>query len=541
MAQSHRWCCGDPFGVENLTTATTNLFRLARAGYTLARHDALLPPEQVERLPWIARAVLKLAQVGKGDDTRSPVNRLTAALASLGPSYIKLGQFLSTRPDVIGVKRAFELKSLQDRLPPFGMAQAKDIIRAELGAPVETLFAFFGEPVAAASVAQVHKSRTTDGRDVAVKILRPDVDKRFAADISSFGFAARMIERVSREGRRLRPVAAVGMLEESMKLELDLRMEASAIAEMAKNTADDPGFRLPKVDWERTSRRVLTTEWLDATPIADIDGLRRAGHDLNHLGDLLIQSFLRHAIRDGFFHADMHQGNLMVDAAGNIVALDLGITGRINAKEQLFLAEILFGFITRNYKRIAEVHFEAGYVPDTQDVETFAQALRAIGEPIMDLPADKISMARLLTQLFEVTEQFQMVTQPRLLLLQKTMVVVEGVARTLNSNLNMWTTAEPVVRQWIERKLGPVGKIEQVADGTLKLGRAALQLPEMLDEAQKATRMLSDMANGGGLRLDDVTAQKIATQQLRARKWQSLAIYAGALALIAIAVKVVWG
>jgi ubiquinone biosynthesis protein len=521
-----------------MAMAPVNFFRLARAGYTLARHDALLPPEQVAQLPRFARLGLKLAQIGKRDDPAvTQSTRLSTALSSLGPSYIKLGQFLSTRPDVIGAQRAFELKTLQDRLPPFSMGEAKAVIQAELGQPVSTLFTSFSEPVAAASVAQVHKATTPEGTTVAVKILRPDVERRFASDIDSFGFAARQMERFSAQGRRLRPVDAVAMLEDSMNLELDLRMEASALTEIAQNTKDDPGFRVPKVDWQRTAKRVLATEWIDGTPMADVEALAGKGYDLPALGNTIIQSFLRHAIRDGFFHADMHQGNLMVDREGTLVALDFGITGRINAKEQLFLAEILYGFITRNYRRIAEVHFEAGYVPDSENVETFAQALRSIGEPILDLPADKISMARLLTQLFEVTEQFNMVTQPRLLLLQKTMVVVEGVARTLNPHLNMWVAAEPVVRQWIERKLGPIGKIEEMTDGTVALGRMALKLPVVLDDAQKATRMLANMAEGGGLRLDAITTAEIVRQQKHSRRWQSLALYAAAAALVVIAVK----
>jgi ubiquinone biosynthesis protein len=514
----------------------TNVFRLAKAGYVLARHNALLPTEQSDKLPWIARAGLRLAQIGTRPEAATQSNRISVALSALGPSYIKLGQFLSTRPDVIGAKRAFELKALQDRLPPFANAEARAIIKSELGQPVENLFAEFGEAVAAASVAQVHKARTPEGNWVAVKILRPNVEKRFAADIDSFAFAARMMERLSQEGKRLRPVSAVKMLEESMKLELDLRMEASALAEMAANTKDDPGFRLPKIDWARTSKRVLTTEWIDGTAMADVDALRTKGYDLIALGNSIIQSFLRHAIRDGFFHADMHQGNLMVDEAGTLVALDLGIMGRLSEKDKVFLAEILYGFIVRDYMRVAQVHFDAGYVPAHQNVNNFAQALRAIGEPIMDLPADKISMARLLTQLFEVTEQFDMETQPQLLLLQKTMVVAEGVARTLNPNLNMWLTAEPVVRTWIERKLGPLGKVEHVAGA---LGRAALHLPDMLDDAQRATRMLADMANGGGLKLDPATAAEMARAQIGARRWQSLALYAGAAALVVIAAKMV--
>ena len=510
-----------------MSLAVTNMARLMRAGFVLARHGALLPPEQTAQLPALVRGVLRFCQIGT-DSTTNQSNKISAALSALGPSYIKLGQFLATRPDVIGAKRAFELKVLQDKLPAFPMLEAKSIVAAEFGKPVEALFSAFSEPIAAASVAQVHKAQTHDGRTVAVKILRPDVDRRFAADIESFGFAARLMERLSAEGRRLRPAAAVAMLETSMKLELDLRMEASALSEMAENTRDDPNFRLPKVEWALTSKRVLTTEWLDGIAMADVEALRASGLNMNAMADTIIQSFLRHAIRDGFFHADMHQGNLMVDAKENLVALDLGIMGRLAVKDRLFLAEILHGFITRDYLRVAQVHFDAGYVPGSQDVQNFAQALRAIGEPILDLPADQISMARLLTQLFEVTEQFDMQTQPQLLLLQKTMVVVEGVARTLNPNLNMWATAEPVVRNWIERYLGPLGKLQEAGTSVKSLARLALRLPPMLEQAQKASQLLSELAQ-----------EKKLPQNPWAR-WQTLALTAGAAALVVIAAKMVW-
>jgi ubiquinone biosynthesis protein len=519
-----------------MALAVTNLWRLAKAGFTLARHGALLPSEQLAQLPGLARALLRLCQLG-GDASGDQGNRISQALAALGPSYIKLGQFLSTRPDMIGAKRAFDLKILQDKLPPFPVVEARAAIASELGKPVEELFSEFSAPVAAASVAQVHKARTHDGRSVAVKILRPGVERRFAADIDSFGFAARQMERLSAEGRRLRPVAAVQMLEASMKLELDLRMEAAALSEMAANSKDDPGFRLPAVDWNTTSRRVLTTEWIDGTPMADVEALRSRGLDLVALGDRVIQTFLRHAIRDGFFHADMHQGNLMVDEAGNLVALDLGIMGRLGMKDRLFLAEILFGFITRDYVRVAQVHFDAGYVPPHQDVNTFAQALRAIGEPIMGLPADQISMARLLTQLFEVTEQFDMQTQPQLLLLQKTMVVVEGVARTLNPNLNMWKSAEPFVRSWIERTLGPIGKLEEASESAKALARLALRIPTLLEEGEKAMKTLAAQQAS-----QKATQQQQAEDELWPRSaWPGLqaiqfgGLIVGAAALVVIA------
>ncbi len=299
-----------------MANAVTNSLRLAHAGWVLARYDALLPPDQLVKAPWLARMGMKMAQVGMRTAPQGGQhNHLTAALSKLGPSYIKLGQFLATRPDMIGAKRAFELKALQDKLPPFPQKEAEAMVAAELGKPVATLFKSFGPPVAAASIAQVHKAVTLEGRVVAVKILRPGVEQRFANDIESYAFAARMAERLSREGRRLRPVAAVAMLEDSMVHEVDLRMEAAALSEMSENAKDDPGFRVPEVLWNLSSRRVLTTEWIDGTSMADVAALRERGLDLNALADTVIQSFLRHAIRDGFFHADMHQGNLFVDAA----------------------------------------------------------------------------------------------------------------------------------------------------------------------------------------------------------------------------------
>ena len=324
-------------------------------------------------------------------------------------------------------------------MEPFPDAEARAKVAAALGKPVEELFLSFSPPVAAASIAQVHKAEIAgaDGRTrpVAVKVLRPGIRRRFKRDLATFYEAARFVERYDPASRRLRPKAVVDTLARSVAIEMDLRLEAAALSEMAESTAADQGFRVPKVLWDLTARDVLTLEWIDGIKLSDLDGLRAAGHELPAIARRLMQAFLRHALRDGFFHADMHQGNLFVDAAGDIVAVDFGIMGRLGKSERRFLAEILFGFIRRDYRRIAEVHFEAGYVPDRHSIDDFAQALRAIGEPIHGQRAADISMARLLTLLFEVTELFDMQTRPELLLVQKTMVVVEGVARTLDPRL----------------------------------------------------------------------------------------------------------
>jgi ubiquinone biosynthesis protein len=501
---------------------------LSRAGFIILRHDGLLSDAQRTALPFLARAALRL--VGKKRDAQS----LAAALAKLGPSYIKLGQFLATRGDLIGNVAAGKLALLQDRLQPFSMAEARAEIRKGLGADVEELFTHFSEPIAAASIAQVHKAVTRDGRSVAVKILRPGVEQRFARDLDGFFLAARMAERFDAEARRLKPVAAVEMLAQSVRLEMDLRMEAAAMSEIADHTKDDPDFRVPKVDWKLTSEHVLTSEWVEGVKLSDMQALAASGLDLHRLGDNVIQSFLRHAIRDGFFHGDMHPGNLFADAQGRLVAVDYGIMGRLSVKERRFLAEILHGFITRDYARVSAVHFEAGYVPADQDPALFAQALRAIGEPIQDRTASDISMGRLLTQLFETTGKFNMQAQPQLLLLQKTMVVVEGVARQLNPQLNMWATAEPVVRDWVSQHFGVQGRLEDAAQGVASLGALMGSLPEMLGEAQRATHLLAGMAASGGLRLDAESTRAIAKARASHEYWSRAALWTGAIALLAL-------
>jgi ubiquinone biosynthesis protein len=379
----------------------------------------------------------------------------------------------------------------------------------------------------------VHKAEIDipDGRKpMAVKVLRPGVERRLRSELESFFFAARKAEASSLEAQRLRLVEVVATLARSVAIEMDFRLEAAALSEMAENTREDVDFRVPAVDWNRTAREVLTLEWIDGIPLNDHTRLAAAGHDLPPLGQKVIQSFLRHALRDGFFHADMHPGNLFVDPQGMIVAVDMGIAGRLGKKERRFLAEILYGFITRDYHRVAQVHFDAGYVPPHHSVENFAQAIRAIGEPIHNRTAEDISMAKLLQLLFEVTGLFDMRTRPELLLLQKTMVVVEGVGRALDPKLDMWKTADPVVREWIARNLGPVGRLEDAAEGAGEIGKFLAQVPGLLIRAGHLADQI-DAATRDGIVLSPDTIEAIAQAERRQDRPQLVALWVIAVLL----------
>ena len=522
--------------------AITNMARLTRAGAVIAWSGARVLPDEVRLPPPLAlfgrmTAPLRRKANGTAGDAANET-RLSTALTSLGPPYIKLGQFLATRDDIIGRELARDLSTLQDRLPPFSQSEAVSAVEEALDAPIDKLFVEFGPPVAAASIAQVHKATVREPggalKPVAVKVLRPGIEQRFNQDLESYFFAAKMIERLYPPSRRLRPKAVVETLARSVAIEMDLRMEAAAISEMAENSKNDEGFRVPEVDWSRSARRVLTLEWIDGVPISDHAALSAQGHDLKELGARLMQTFLRHAMRDGFFHADLHPGNLFVDKEGRIVAVDFGIMGRLGMKERRFLAEILHGFITRNYRRVAEVHFEAGYVPRRHSVDMFAQALRAIGEPIMDRPANEISMAQLLGQLFQYTEVFDMQTRPELLLLQKTMVVVEGVGRSLDPELNIWVVAEPVAKAWLQTQFGPEAQFEAAAEGAASVGKFMGDIPKLLTQAERAAEAFSAMAEEG-VRLDDHSVARLAEAQARQSRASRIGIWVGAIALAVIA------
>jgi ubiquinone biosynthesis protein len=405
-------------------------------------------------------------------------------LTALGPAYIKFGQILSTRPDVVGEELANQLRVLQDKLPPFDTDIAKRMVAAELESPLEELFSEFSEPVAAASIAQVHRARLREtGQDMAVKVLRPNIERAFQRDIDAFYLIAWGVETLSPASRRLRPHDVVEHFEGVVMKELDLRIESSAAGEFASNTEADEGFTVPAVNWFLTSRRVMTLAWAEGVSLGDNAAIDAGGHDRTALAERVLQMFLRHALRDGYFHADMHQGNLKVNAGGEIVAMDFGIMGRLDEYTRRVYAEILMGFIRRDYRRVAEVHFEAGYVPADRDVGEFAQALRSVGEPIFGMDANQISMARLLSYLFDVTEQFGMETRTELILLQRTMVVVEGVARSLDPNINIWKSARPVVETYIKENLGPKAMLRDLARTARILSRFGPRLPQLAEAA----------------------------------------------------------
>ncbi|WP_424966295.1 2-polyprenylphenol 6-hydroxylase [Dinoroseobacter sp. S375] len=464
-----------------------NFWRLIRTGATFERTGAMrVALEAMDAPPALRLAARVLGWpfqwLGlKGDESMPPVTR---ALTALGPAYIKFGQILSTRPDVVGQELADQLKVLQDKLPPFTAEEAKREVARELEMPVESVFSDFSPPVAAASIAQVHKARLAEtGEAVAIKVLRPGIEKAFRKDIDAFYLIAQAVSLFAPGARRLRPIDVIEHFEGVVMGELDLRLEASAAGEFAATTAQDAGFKVPEVHWDLSARRVMTLSWVEGLPMHDVDAIRAAGIDTMELGSRVLSLFLSQALRDGYFHADMHQGNLKVGPSGDIIALDFGIMGRIDEYTRRVYAEILMGFIQKDYRRVAEVHFEAGYVPADRDIDQFAQALRSVGEPIFGMDASRISMARLLAYLFEVTERFGMETRTELILLQRTMVVVEGVARSLNPRINIWEVAQPIVGSYIAQNVGPKALLRDLTATVRVLGKFGPRLPQLAEAA----------------------------------------------------------
>ncbi len=523
-----------------------NCLRLLFIARTLARHDALFFLDDFDRLPFyvrIGRKLLPLFAIGgaRYPDLRDG-ERLANALQELGPSFIKLGQALSVRSDLLGEELSQDLGNLRDRLPPFSYEKARETIEHELEAPLEDLFVSFDkEPVAAASIAQVHFATTRDllpapteenpgateevEKQVAVKILRPDIERAFETDIQLFFWLARLADRYQPGMRRLRLLKIVETMADSVELEMDLRMEAAAASEMAENFAEDGGFGVPEIDWQRTGQRVMTQSRVEGIAISDKVALIAAGHDLDSLAANVIRIFLLQVLRDGFFHADLHHGNLFVTEGGKLIAVDFGIMGRMSRQTRLFMAEMLFAFLTGDYRRAAEIHFEAGYVPPHKSLDSFAQACRSIGEPILGRPVDEISIARLLVQLFQITETFEMETQPQLLLLQKTMVTAEGVAQSLNARINFWEVAQPTVEHWMRENMGPEAQAAYIVNEGIEILK---KVPQIVVKAEK---ILAELEAQNALQEQDTSTGQEEMSPARLRNlYLGTGVVLGALA-----------
>ena len=477
------------------------LFILFKLGKKLAKSDALSIFSKFNRPPIAVKIIFSILAFSfnkkeKFNHNDTEEKRLSNSLQSMGTTFIKLGQFLATRPDIIGEELSRQLETLQDKLPPFPLDDAKKMIKKDLGEETFNSIINLSEPIAAASIAQVHKAKINDNgiiKDVAIKILRPNIKKIFNEEIDALMLFAFLIESFNKKTKRLKLIEVVFLLKEITNLEMDLRFEAAAANEYAENTKNDNGFNVPRIYWNFTSENIMTLDWVDGISVRETEELTKRNIDTKKIASDIIQHFLRHAIRDGFFHADMHQGNIFIDNTGQIVPVDFGIMGRLDKLSQRFLAEILFGFIQRDYKKVAEVHLAAGLVPNNVPVNELAQALRSIGEPIFGQSVKDISGGKLLKQLFDVTEKFNMQTQPQLLMLQKTMVVVEGVARKLNPETNIWETSKPVLENWLKKTKDPINYFNE----TLKDSAEAIKkLPNLPDVMDKANQALTYLASG---------------------------------------------
>lgn len=500
--------------------------RLLGIAWTLARHDALFGLQALDVSPIVTFSARMVARKHTG---LRPGQRLSRALQALGPSFIKLGQALSTRADLVGEEIAADLTELQDRLPPFPTALAKATIEEQLGAPVGTLFQSFEDKAhGAASIAQVHFAVTHEGCEVAVKVLRPGIEEAFKRDVDLFFWLARLVERRLPHYRRLRPLAIIGTFADTVRMELDLRFEAAAAEELRANTRNDADFYVPRVEWDFTARRVLVTERIRGFSAGDVEGMRAAGIDPDATMQKAATSFFNQVFRDGFFHADMHPGNLFVLPDGRLAPVDFGIMGRISHADQLVLAEVLWAFMKGDFMRVAKLHREVGWIPPHVSVEQFAQAARAVGQPIMGKALNEISVGRLLGQLLHIAETFEMEAQPHLFLLQKTMMTAEGVGRHLNPNVNMWKLSEPLIKQWANQHLS----------GPARLKSFAREAQETLRDAPRVLREVKaflERVDREGVTLSPHSLLVVETQRTARHRqllwlgWSAVAVLAGLL------------
>lgn len=515
------------------------LLHCLRTGYILAREGALgLVDPQL--LPPSAATFIRVGRLIERKDAGDRGTRLRSTLSRLGPTYIKLGQFLATRPDIVGFEIAHDLEYLQDRVDAFPQEEAIRIIEESFGQNWEDIFENLSEPVAAASIAQVHKAQLKNGQKpewVAVKIIRPGIRKRFDRDLANMRFMADLVEKFGgREAKRFRAPEVVATISRAIVFEMDMRLEAAGLSELADNTKNDADFRVPVPVWDYTTGSVLTSEWIDGIRLNDMEGLKQAGVDCPRLARIILESFLRHAIRDGFFHADMHPGNLFIDQEQRLVAVDFGIMGRLSLKDRLYLGEILYGFITRDYKKVAEVHFAAGYVPQDQSVENFTQAIRAVGEPIHNRNADEFSMAKVLSLLFDITSLFRMQTRTELVMLQKNMVVIEGLTRILDPKINIWEISKPIVTEWLGKEFGPSGHLERAGAGMRSLGHLMLQVPDLSQRSLALFEKLELFSKTGRVPESEASVRR-EKRRLFWQKQQTFALWIISLSLLFILFK----
>ena len=475
------------------------VFKLFQIARKLSTSGAIETINQVHQIPLPINLFFSFISIGsennKFNSEKKPGEKLCIALQGMGTTFIKLGQFMATRPDIIGEEMAKDLEKLQDKVPAFDLFEAKKVVKKEIGEKQFKNIIEFGEPIAAASIAQVHLAKIKNEnqeKQVAIKILRPDIERLFNEELDALMLFAYIVENTISKARRLKLVEVVHLLREITNIEMDLRFEAAAANELYENTKLDKGFIVPKIYWNYTTKKILTLDKVNGISIREHELLDQQGVNLKTLAENLIQHFLKQAVRDGFFHGDMHQGNLFVDFKGNIVPVDFGIMGRLDKNNRKFLAEILYGFIKRDYVKVAEVHFQAGLIPQDASKEEFAQALRSVGEPIFGQSIKDISGGNLLAQLFEITEKFNMATQPALLLLQKTMVVVEGVARKLYPETNIWEVSRPVLENWLKDLKSPKSTFDTALNTSSEIIKRIPDFPGLMDRADYALKLMAE-------------------------------------------------
>ena len=502
----------------------SRVFQLIKIARKLSTSGAVNTINQLYNLPLVVNIFFNIISIGSetkiNNEDKQPGEKLCLALEGMGTTFIKLGQFLATRPDIIGENLAKDLEKLQDKLPAFNTFEAKKIIRKEVGDNQFKNIVELSEPIAAASIAQVHIAKIkhdSSEKEVAIKILRPDIEKLFNEELDALMLFAYIVENTISKAKRLKLVEVVHLLREITNIEMDLRFEAAAANELYENTKSDKGFNVPKIYWNYTSKKVLTLDRVNGVSIREQDKLKASGIDLKILAENLIQHFLKQAVRDGFFHGDMHQGNLFVDKNGNIVPVDFGIMGRLDKNNRKYLAEILYGFIKRDYVKVADVHFQAGLVPHNASREEFAQALRSVGEPIFGQSIKDISGGNLLAQLFEITEKFNMQTQTPLLLLQKTMVVVEGVARKLYPETNIWEVSRPVLEDWLKSIKSPKSTIDTAINTSAEIIKRIPEFPDLMDKASYALQLLAE----GKLNLSQGTNKNLELEQMQLKNFRN--------------------